>query len=390
MRLSIRSVLMFCAALAAGSGGVARAQYAGHMSSFVMNANTGAVLSQNDPDLQRYPASLTKMMTLYLAFQALQQGRISLDQPMPVSIHSSMQEPSKLGLRPGSSLTVEEGILALVTKSANDAACTLGEYLGGGDEVRFAEMMTRQARSLGMANTTFRNASGLPDPDQITTARDMAQLARHLITDFPQYYSYFGVKSFRFHSRMIPNHDPLLKTYAGADGLKTGYTGQAGHNLVSSAQQGGTRLIGVVLGAPSNNTRNLTMMALLDNGFSTSGQTPLPHIMLPGRYSASRTVLARSGRHHAPLSFTSTYASFRMARAATPAARYAMAVQRSRAARQVLATHHKPVSRSLAVRHAPAARHSNVRLVAYRPHVAKTAHHAASHTASSKNHHHRS
>ncbi|QDH15336.1 D-alanyl-D-alanine carboxypeptidase family protein [Oecophyllibacter saccharovorans] len=347
MRLSIRSVFMVCAALVAGAGGTARAQYAGHISSFVMNANTGDTLSQNDADLQRYPASLTKMMTLYLTFLSLQQGRITLDQRMPVSIHSAMQEPSKLGLRAGSELTVEEGILALVTKSANDAACTLGEFLGGGDEVRFADLMTRQARALGMSNTSFRNASGLPDPDQVTTARDMAQLAYHLIKDFPQYYSYFGMPSFRFHGRLIPNHDPLLKTYAGADGLKTGYTGVAGHNLVSSAQQGDTRLIGVVLGAPSNNTRNLTMMALLDNGFSAAGQTPLPHMHVPAMRGSS-FVMARYSGYGRSLRYSRLPIGQRV-------------IVARRAAAMASRAHHLVL---------PA--HGGIRLVAYRPHTVKS------------------
>lgn len=259
----------------------AHAQYVGHVSSFVIDSDTGAVLEQNDQDLQRYPASLTKMMTLYLTFKALSHGEITTSTAMPVSIHASIQSPSKLGLRPGTHLSVEQAILGLTTKSANDAAAVLGEYLGGGDETYFAQKMTRQARELGMSNTTFRNASGLPDPDQVTTARDMAHLAQHLIHDFPQYYHYFGVTSFYFRRHVIPNHDPLLKLYAGADGLKTGYTDLAGHNLVSSARQGSHRLIGVVLGAPSNKSRNQTMISLLDQGFTAEGQAPLPLMTHP-------------------------------------------------------------------------------------------------------------
>lgn len=289
-----RALLSFVVTLAAFSG-TARAQFAGHVSSLVINARTGDVLSESDADLQRYPASLTKMMTLYMTFQALERGSITIDDEMPVSIHASIQAPSKLGLRPGTHLGVEQAILALVTKSANDAACVLGEYLGGGDETRFAAQMTYQARRLGMSHTTFRNASGLPDPDQVTTARDLSVLARALMRDFPQYYHYFGVKGFPFRHGVIPNHDPLLGLYQGADGFKTGYTDLAGHNLVSSAQQGGVRLIGVVLGAPSNESRNRTMISLLDDGFSASGQVPLPLLKKPGYY-----VMAHHGAGHHP------------------------------------------------------------------------------------------
>ncbi len=281
-----RTVLSFAVGLVTLVG-TARAQFAGHVSSIVLNARTGAVLSEDDADLERYPASLTKMMTLYLTFQALERGTITLDDEMPVSIHASVQAPSKLGLRPGTHLTVEQAILALVTKSANDAACVLGEYLGGGDETRFAAHMTFQARRLGMAHTTFRNASGLPDPDQVTTARDLGVLARSLLRDYPQYYHYFGVRQFAFRRHMIPNHDPLLDVYQGADGFKTGYTELAGHNLVSSAQQGETRLIAVEMGAPSNASRNETMISLLDDGFTKAGQAPLPLIKKPGAYAVA-------------------------------------------------------------------------------------------------------
>ncbi|GBQ08556.1 D-alanyl-D-alanine serine-type carboxypeptidase [Saccharibacter floricola DSM 15669] len=303
-RLIILMPLMRCFALLFSLGltlfasGTARAQYVGHLSGFVMDAHTGAVLSETDADLQRYPASLTKMMTLYLTFQALEQGRITLGQRMPVSIHASLQKPSKLGMRPGSFLTVEQGILALVTKSANDAACTLGEFLGGGDETRFAAYMTSQARRLGMSNTTFQNASGLPDPDQVTTARDLARLARHLMTDYPQYYSYFSTEQFVFHRRIIANHNPMLKLYAGADGLKTGFTDLAGHNLVSSARQGRIRLIGVVMGAESNTQRNNTMIAMLNRGFEAEGQAPQPLLKSPSLVASGHT--RRWGRRTVP------------------------------------------------------------------------------------------
>jgi D-alanyl-D-alanine carboxypeptidase len=175
-------------------------------------------------------------------------------------------EPSKLGLIPGTRLTVREAILGLVTKSANDAASALGELLGGSED-RFAQMMTLRARALGMSRTTFENASGLPDPDQWTTAHDLAVLSRHIISDFPGFYSYFSTPSFTWHRRIIFNHDSMLRSYPGADGLKTGYTDASGHNLITSAMRGGVRLIGVVLGASSNGERDAHMTVLLNQGF---------------------------------------------------------------------------------------------------------------------------
>ncbi|MDR3533938.1 MAG: D-alanyl-D-alanine carboxypeptidase [Rhodopila sp.] len=235
-------------------------------SSIVVEANSGDVLEQVNADEPRRPASLTKMMTLYLTFEALRDRRITLDQPVPVSPHAASMEPSKLGLLPGTRLTVEQAILGLVTKSANDAAAALGELLGGSED-RFGQMMTLRARALGMGHSTFMNASGLPNPDQWTTARDLAILSRRLINDFPGYYRYFSTPSFAWHRQIIFNHDNLLRTYPGADGLKTGYTDASGHNLVTSAVRGGVRLVGVVLGAATNPERDIHMASLLDRGF---------------------------------------------------------------------------------------------------------------------------
>ncbi len=287
----------------------AHAQYAGQISSIVMDANTGTVLSQTDPDLRRYPASLTKLMTLYMTFNALRAGAISLNQAVPVSIHASTMEPSKLGLVPGSRLTVEQAILALVTKSANDAACALGELIGGGSEPQFATMMTQQAHALGMSKTLFRNASGLPDPDQMTTARDLATLGRRLIADFPEYYHYFATPAFRFHGRYIPNHNPMLKVYAGADGMKTGYTQEAGRNLVTSALRDNVRLVGVVMGASSNTQRSLVMANQLDHGFDAEGVAPVARPLMVAqagstlRHRSHRgtLIMAAASRRHAPL-----------------------------------------------------------------------------------------
>jgi D-alanyl-D-alanine carboxypeptidase len=260
-------------------------------SSIVVDATSGDVLEEVNADQPRHPASLTKMMTLYLAFEALRDRRATLDQPVPVSPHAASMEPSKLGLLPGSRLTVEQAILGLVTKSANDAASALGESLGGSED-RFAQMMTLRARALGMGHTTFTNASGLPDPDQWTTARDLAILSRQLINDFPGYYRYFSTPSFAWHRQVIFNHDNMLRTYPGADGLKTGYTEASGHNLVTSALRGGVRLVGVVLGASSNGERDIHMASLLDHGFE---QMDVP-VSRKAIQMASRVTLIASAR----------------------------------------------------------------------------------------------
>ena len=235
-------------------------------SSIVVDAATGNVLEAANPDALRHPASLAKLMTLYMAFEALRDRRITTQQFVPVSPRAASMEPSKLGLMPSTRLTVEEAILGLVTKSANDAAAALAELLGGSED-RFAQMMTLRARALGMSHTTFTNASGLPDPDQWSTARDLAMLARHLLTDFPGFYPYFSTPSFTFQRRVIFNHDRMLQSYPGADGMKTGYTEASGHNLVTSAVHSGVRLIGVVLGASSNPERDAHMAVLLNQGF---------------------------------------------------------------------------------------------------------------------------
>jgi D-alanyl-D-alanine carboxypeptidase len=273
------------ASLSALSPTAAQAQIGSYRySSIVVDDASGKVTEAVNADSPRYPASLTKLMTLYLTFEAIRDHRITLNQIVPVSVHAASMEPSKLGLVPGTRFTVEDGILAIVTKSANDAACALGELVGG-DEDRFAQMMTLRARALGMTHSTFRNASGLPDPQQMTTARDLALLAHHLIEDFPAEYHYFSVPSFYFHGREIPNHDRMLTDYEGADGLKTGYTVAAGHNLVTSALRGGVRLIGVVMGAASNPERDVHMASLLDNGFTQLGVPITPraprHFRLP-------------------------------------------------------------------------------------------------------------
>jgi D-alanyl-D-alanine carboxypeptidase len=243
------------------------AQSVSRYSAIVVDASNGNILMGTNPDELRFPASLTKLMTLYMTFEALRDRRVQLTQYVPVSAWAAEQPPSKLGIQPGEALTVEQAILALVTKSANDVAAALGEFLGGSED-RFAQMMTLRARALGMNRTNFRNASGLPDPYQWSTARDLATLSRRIVLDFPQFYPYFSVPGFMFHDRLVLNHDSMLRSYPGADGMKTGYTENAGHNLITSAVHGNVRLIGVVLGTSSNMERDRYMTTLLDDSFN--------------------------------------------------------------------------------------------------------------------------
>jgi D-alanyl-D-alanine carboxypeptidase len=243
-------------------------------STLVMDAATGRVLSESGADIPRYPASLTKLMTLDLAFQALRDGKLTLDTALPVSEEAALVEPVKLGLRPGSTITVEQAILAMTTMSANDAATTLGEYLGGGSEERVAEMMTLRAHALGMAQTHFANPSGLPDPAQVTTARDMAILARDIVLNFSEDQHFFEVESFDFDGRTIYSNNGMLKLYPGTTGMKTGYTDLARHNLVTTADRDGRTLIGVTLHEPSWGTSYTQMADLLNNGFDGNDTAP--------------------------------------------------------------------------------------------------------------------
>lgn len=235
--------------------------------SIVIDAETGTVISESNADLPHYPASLTKMMTLYLVFEALQNGRIQLDTQLPVSEHAADQSPTKLGLSPGETIAVRDVILGLVTRSANDAAVVAAEWLAGSEEI-FAQRMTAKAHALGMSHTVFHNASGLPDPDQITTARDLAKLGRALYHDFPDMYPFFATREFIFRGVVITSHNHLMDHFDGMDGIKTGYIRASGFNLAASAVRNGRRLIGVVMGGESSHSRDLRMAALLNDGFS--------------------------------------------------------------------------------------------------------------------------
>ena len=233
----------------------------------VVDANTGEVLYEKNPDSPRYPASITKVMTLYLTFEALASGKLSLSDRITISPHAASQSPSKLGLPAGSSITVDEAIRAIAVISANDIAVAMAEKLGG-SESRFATLMTLRAQELGMTNSHFVNASGLPDSRQLMTARDIALLSRSVMRDFPQYYSYFSQHKILAHGREMPNHNHLLDSMPGVDGLKTGYTYASGFNLAASAVRDNRRLIAVVLGGSSTAARDLNVQDLLTTGFS--------------------------------------------------------------------------------------------------------------------------
>lgn len=298
------AILGLLATLVIAVPGSSRAQT---LTSIVVDHNTGAVLSESGADTVNYPASLTKMMTLYLTFEALRAGRISLATRLPVSAEAARQPPSKLGLRPGSTIRVDEAIRALAVKSANDVAVVLAEAIGG-TEARFAQLMSYRARELGMARTRFVNASGLPDELQRTTARDMAVLAGRLLTDFPEYYGFFGLPYFVWRGRTYHNHNRLLGTYPGMDGLKTGYIRASGYNLAASAVRNGRRLVAVVLGGSSSAERNREMVRLLDEAFSGRGSglelaspapgssPPAPAVGTVARGVAERSVATSSTR----------------------------------------------------------------------------------------------
>jgi D-alanyl-D-alanine carboxypeptidase len=237
-------------------------RYAG----IVVDLDNGEVLYAENIDDQRYPASLTKMMTLYLTFEALEAGTLRLDEPLPVSPYAAAKPAVKLWLAAGSSIPVDTAIRALAVRSANDVAAVVAEALGG-TEARFAQMMTTKARELGMHATTFRNASGLPDDGQITTARDMLTLSVRVMQDFPQYYHYFGLQEFTYRGTRHTSHNRLVRDYPGADGLKTGFIRASGFNVATTAVRGDRRLVGVVMGGFSSQSRDTHMANLLDRSF---------------------------------------------------------------------------------------------------------------------------
>lgn len=231
-----------------------------------VDARNGKVLFASQADATRHPASLTKIMTLYILFQELDAGRLRLDSPIRMSARAAGMAPSKLGVKVGQSITAETAIRALVVKSANDVAAAVAEHISG-SEKDFARRMTRTARDLGMSRTTFANASGLPNPKQVTSARDMATLGLRVMRDFPKYYPYFRTRSFVYNGRTISGHNRLLASYDGTDGIKTGYINASGFNLVTSARRGDKRLVGVVMGGRTAARRDAYMKDMLTGNF---------------------------------------------------------------------------------------------------------------------------
>lgn len=269
----------------------------------LLDVNSGNILYQSAAEQPRYPASLAKLMTLYLVFERLEQGKLDERSKLKISAHASAAAPSKLDLEPGEEIVVADAVKALITKSANDVAIAFAEHIAGSEE-RFARLMTEKAQQIGMAATTFRNASGLPDPEQVTTARDMATLALRLMDDFPKRYALFATRTFTYKNETFRNHNTLLFHYQGTDGLKTGYTRASGFNLVASVRRGRKHVVGVVFGGSTAAARNTTMRALLNIGLlkGASEQT------------RKRTLVAA-----VPASSSGPAAGARRAAAATPA-----------------------------------------------------------------------
>lgn len=262
----IKYVLPILAAVFCVSVAISSSADAAEQSAMVIDANTGKVLYSSKGDEQRYPASLTKMMTLYMAFELIEKGRLKYDDKISISAQAATQPPSKLGLDAGDTISVRNAVLALVTKSANDIAVAVAEHIAG-SEANFARLMTRKAREIGMSKTTFRNASGLPDSEQVTTARDMITLALRLQDEFPEHYKLFATERFSFAGSNYRNHNTLLRSYRGTDGVKTGYTRASGFNLVSSVHRGSKHLVAAVFGGKTSGQRNATMHSILDRTF---------------------------------------------------------------------------------------------------------------------------
>jgi D-alanyl-D-alanine carboxypeptidase len=279
--------------------------YSPPSSAIVVDANSGNVLYAASPDELRHPASLTKIMTLYLLFERLEAGKLKLDSQLSVSEHASAQAPTKLGLKPGHTIAVEDAIKGLVTKSANDAAVVVGEAIGG-NESDFAEMMTKKAHALGMSHTVYRNASGLPNDEQVTTARDQALLGRAIQERFPSQYRYFSTLSFTYHGESMRNHNMLLGHVEGVDGIKTGYTQASGFNLVTSVHRNNRRIVAVVLGGASAGARDAKMRSLIESHIAAaSTQHTAPAIAeVAGAKVATRTAAAKAPATYSVASFS--------------------------------------------------------------------------------------
>jgi len=252
----------------------------------VVDASTGKTLFEVNSTAQRYPASLTKMMTLYMLFEAMENGRVTKETQIPVSAHAASQPPTKLRFRRGETIDVDSAIRAMVVKSANDVAVAVGEYLGGGSEDQFAAMMSAKAHQLGMTSTNFRNACGLPDDGQVTSARDMAVLGMALEHRFPQHFHYFSESDFMFRGRLVRGHNDMLGRVRGVDGIKTGYIRASGYNIVTSYNADGRHLIAVVMGADSARQRNDHVEALIQRSLAPATADAKTALMYDGQQQA--------------------------------------------------------------------------------------------------------
>jgi len=288
----LRAILLL--AVLCSLAGFACTAHAGY-AAIVVDGSTGQVLQQVNADQRDYPASLTKMMTLYLTFEGLKSGRLRLDQQMPVSAWAAGKAPTKLGLLAGQTISVQDCILGMITKSANDAATVMAEGIGG-SEGHFADMMDAQAALLGMTDTHFANASGLPDPNNTSTAHDLVKLAMALYRDFPQYAHFFATHEFVFRGRIVRGHNNLMYRYPGMDGLKTGFTDASGFNLASTAVRDGHRLFAVVLGSRTAARRDNLMALLLDDCFNGE-QTPPILVAEAADVRRGRRTTAHRARH---------------------------------------------------------------------------------------------
>lgn len=279
-----------------------------YRAALVANMDTGEILYQENANNPNYPASLTKIMTLYLTFDALKHDRLHLDDYLIVSQYAASASPVKLGLKAGSKIKVEDAIKALAVLSANDVARVLAENLKGGKEGNFASLMTRVAGEIGLTNTHFENSSGLPNDDQLSTARDIALLAMAVYQHYPEYWKYFGIKTWTYNGKTYTNGNRLLGTYPGCDGMKTGFTNKSKYSLVATAKREGTHLISVVLGAENKDIRANVSVKLLNKGFEMVGTGAAPIVKETTQTQTARTVKpVRSSSNTSPKTFAGAY-----------------------------------------------------------------------------------
>lgn len=298
MRRMVVSIFLLCVMMCGASHA---AQY---RAALVANMDTGQILIKENANQLNYPASLTKIMTVYLTFDALEHGRLHLDDYLIVSNYAAAASPVKLGLSAGSKITVENAIKAVTVMSANDVARVLAENLKGGKEGNFADMMTRVANEIGLKNTNFENSSGLPNDDHMSTARDIALLSMAVYKHFPQYWKYFGIKTWTYNGKTYTNGNRLLGTYAGCDGMKTGFTNKSRYSLVATANRGGTHLMAVVLGAENKDVRAAVATQLLNRGFEM-----VKNNSAPIERTTPVTPIVSQPSHVAPVATAPTFAA---------------------------------------------------------------------------------